>query len=170
MNNAAPKRKPGFQKGVVTNPKGRAVGCYSERKKQFIEIQKIASNKAPEMFTILENAMRTGESWAHQIYWKELFHIPKRYLEETAVIAAIPEGGTLNMDERVKAFMQALEQFEDFTRDEVLTALKVLNTIKSNEVMETQAEHVRLTREELGQKIENITKIMDYMKKEKVDV
>lgn len=165
MINSIKKRTPGFQKGECGNPKGRPVGAYCERKKQYVELQRIASGKAQEMFVILENAMRTGESWAHQIYWKELFHIPKRYLEETTS-PIIPKGDALNIDERVKAYTQALDRFEDFTRDEVLTALKVLNSIKSNEVVENQAEHVRLTREELGHKIENYVKAMDYMEKE----
>lgn len=161
------KRKPGFQKGVVSNPNGRKPGTYPEHKRQFIEVQKIAAGKAPEMFNLLENAIKAGESWAHQIYWKELFSIPKRYLEDKAILPTLPDDKTNDLNARITTFVQAIDQFEDFTRDELMTTLKVLTNIKSNEIIGEQTEHIRLSREELGLKIENISAIMKLMEAEK---
>jgi hypothetical protein len=155
------------QKGQVINPNGRPKGCYSEYKKQFIEIQKLAAGKASKVFELLENAIEAGEGWAHQIYWKELFALPKRYLEERVMIPKLSEDQSLNISARIKAYLEAHDEFGDHTREEVLTALKVFSSLKINEVLEESATHEQMSKEEMRRLVDDMTRVIDHAEGDK---
>jgi hypothetical protein len=119
-----------FKKGQIGNPKGKPKGTFSEHKKQFIKIQKLAANDAPKMYELLQNAIAAGESWAFQIYWKELYVLPKNYNEETIEVKLPEEIGNLGIDEYLKNFIEGLAKFEYYTKEEVNSIIKTLGNAK----------------------------------------
>jgi hypothetical protein len=119
-----------FKKGQIGNPKGKPKGTFSEYKKKFIEIQKLAANDAPKMYELLQNAIAAGESWAFQIYWKELYVLPKNYNEETIEVKLPEEIGKLGIDEYLKNFIEGLAKFEYYTKEEVNSIIKTLGNAK----------------------------------------
>jgi hypothetical protein len=69
---------------------------------------------------------------------------------------------------RITSIWKGVEEGE-LTTDEISKIASLALTqanIESNGAFTNQAEHVRLSREELGQKVENFVKAMDYMKRE----
>jgi len=162
MTIAAPKPK-GFQKGEISNPKGKPKGAYNETTKRFIELKQLAANKAEDAFKMLWTAMESGESWAYQIYYKDLYSIPKNYNEPTVIIDSTDN----SVKGQIIAITKALPQFDEITHDESLNRLKALTNVQTNESIENQTSTIRETRESLMEKIDKIQKVIDYAKSEK---
>jgi hypothetical protein len=124
------RSRTSFKKGQIGNPKGKPKGTFSEHKKRFIEIQKLAANDAPKMYELLQNAITAGESWAYQIYWKELYVLPKNYNEETIEVKLPEEISKLGIDDYLKNFIEGLAKFEYYTKEEVNSIIKTLGNAK----------------------------------------
>jgi hypothetical protein len=124
-----------FKKGQVANPKGKAKGTFSEHKKKFIEIQKLAANDASEIYQKLKEHIEAGESWAYQIYWKELYMVPKNHNEETIEVKLPEEISKQGTEEYLKTFIESLSRFESFTKDEINSIIKTLSNAKLAEAM-----------------------------------
>lgn len=155
----AKANKTSFQKGQVANPKGRAKGSISEHRRKFAEIAKLAANDAKDVYKELRECMKAGESWAYQLYVKDL--IPKKSFEPT-VLVKMEEG-----ESRVEAITNALPQFEELTHSEALEEIKVLKSIEleekkneaedcshytDDELRESYAIHERANARKLSQK------------------
>lgn len=153
-----------FQKGHNLS-KGRPKGCYNEHKKKFLEIQKLAADDAKAVYNEVRQKMREGESWAYQIYYKELYSLPKRFREETIKIDTIPVEQLSNINAYINAVTKGLVQFDELTHEEALATLKTLASIKINETLVETAATERQSREELMEKINAIQKVIDYEEK-----
>jgi len=80
-----------FKKGKVANPKGRAKGSMNSRTRSYVNLKKLAVKDYEEAYQELREAMKLGEGWAHNLFFKEL--VPKRVYTDT--ISITPESGTL---------------------------------------------------------------------------
>jgi hypothetical protein len=121
----AKANKTSFKKGQVANPNGRPKGAMSEYRKKFMEMGRLAANDAKDVYEEIRACMKAGESWAYQLYVKDL--IPKKSFEPT-VLVKMEEGET-----RVEAITNALPQFVELTHNEALEEIKVLKSIELEE-------------------------------------
>ena len=151
------KTKTSFSKGQQGNPKGRPRGTYSERKKKFIEIQKLAANDVQEVYKEIRAKMKEGEAWAYQLYVKDF--MPKKAFDHTTVVE-FKEG-----ESRLEVLIKGLSDFEELTHEEILNEIKVLN-IKQSEldlIINRKAEQDR--EEDLMAKVYAIGRAIDYQEK-----
>ena len=158
MDNNVVKRKPGFQKGVVTNPKGRAKGSKSEHTIRAQQVKSLAAEKYEEAFKILWEAVEAKESWAHQLYFKEL--MPKKLNQLTVFVEK--KDGTL--EEQLDSLRKGLAEFTEHTEESLINAMKALNSIKANEAIIQNTNVVQASREELSNKIDLIQQLIDAKK------
>lgn len=162
---AVGKRKvgnPNYVKGLSGNPNGRPKGKMNPITMKFLKLKEMAAERVDEAFTMLWNAMEKGESWAHQIYFKELYTLPKNFDEKRIVI----DSETKDVEGQIKVLSESLSEFDEVTQGETLERLKVLNSIKNNEALNQQNEEIRETRESLLEKVELIQQIVDLKEKE----
>lgn len=152
---------PNFVKGHKPPSKGRPKGGYSEATLSFIKLRDIASTRAEEALDMLWESMKKGEAWAHQIYFKELYSLPK-HVDEKRVMITNKE---TSIDGQIEVLTSILPEFDEVTHDESLDRLKVLNAVKGNEVLNEQTEEIRETRESLLEKVELIQQIRDLKEK-----
>jgi hypothetical protein len=149
---------PNMVKGVSGNPNGRPKGRYSDITLSFMKLKKIASTRVDEAFNMLWSAMERGESWAFQIYYKELYTLPRNIDEKTVTITATDT----SLDGQIETLTSILPEFDEVTHDESLNRLKVLNAVKGNDVLVKQNDEIRETRETLLEKVELIQQIRDF--------
>ncbi len=152
---------PNFVKGNVINPNGRPKGRYSDVTLSFMKLKKIASTRVDEAFGMLWAAMEKGEPWAHQIYFKELYSLPRNIDEKKVTI----EDKDPTVDGQIRVLTEILPEFDEVTHDESLNRLKVLTAVKGNDVLVQQNEEIRETRETLLEKVELIQRIRDLGEK-----
>jgi hypothetical protein len=108
-----------------------ARGVLSKSKQQFREMQKLAGDDAKSTYLLLKRSMEAGEAWAHQIYWKNL--CPKGFAEEAVKVKVPQSMGKDGVEEFKNEFMLSLQGFDDYTKEEVLQVIKVLNGVKEAE-------------------------------------
>ncbi len=152
---------PKLVKGVRLNPNGRPKGAYSATTLSFMKLKDMASTRVDEAFNMLWAAMERGEPWAHQIYFKELYSIPKNIDEKKVTLQ---DKGT-TVDGQIKVLTEILPEFDELTHDESLNRLRVLSSVKSNDVLVKQVEEIKETRESLLEKVELIQRIRDIKEK-----
>jgi hypothetical protein len=152
---------PAFVKGHKSPSKGRPKGRYSDMTMNFIKLKKIASTRSEEAFEILWEAMKRDEPWAHQIYFRELYSLPKGMDEKRVVIT----NKETSLDGQIEVLVSTLPEFDEITHDESLNRLKVLNAVKGNEVLSEQTEEIKETRESLLEKVDLIQQIRDLKDK-----
>lgn len=155
----AKANKTSFKKGQIANPKGRTKGSVSEYRKKFAEIAKLAANDAPLVYQQIRQFMELGESWAFQLYVKDL--IPKKAFEPTILVKQ-EEGQT-----RPEAIINALPQFEELTHSEALEEIKVLKNAEEKEEIKEQGTSVLELLE--GDKIDQIYKWLEEAQQKKID-
>ena len=112
--------------------------------------------------------MLAGEAWAYQLYFKEIYCIPKKYKQDTAKILPLSLEKSGDINERIKVFIEALNQFEDYTYDDIMLAIKNLNAVKTNEIVTAQ-NNILENRESLMEKVKEINKAIDGIQKKKED-
>lgn len=121
-----------FQKGTCPNPNGRPKGIMNSTRSKFLALRKMATEDAPMMYEKLKEAVDAGESWAMQLYFKELISFPKN-LDQPVTNISVPKEKANNSDEYIVAFLKGLSQFEEFTQEEILDVLKTLSNLKISE-------------------------------------
>jgi hypothetical protein len=156
-----PVGNPNFVKGYTGATGGRPKGRYSDITLSFMKLKKIASTRAEEAFGMLWSAMERGESWAYQIYFKELYTLPRNIDEKTVTIT----DKDTSLDGQIGVLTSILPEFDEVTHDESLSRLKVLTAVKGNDVMVKQNDEIRETRETLLEKVELIQQIRDLKEK-----
>jgi hypothetical protein len=151
------KTKTSFSKGQQGNPKGRPLGKYSERKKKFIEIQKLAANDVQAVYKEIRAKMKEGEAWAYQLYVKDF--MPKKAFDHSTLVK-VEEG-----ESRLEALIKGLSNFEELTHEEILNEIKVLN-IKQSELDSFIDKRAEQDREEgIMTKVYAIGRAIDYQEK-----
>lgn len=151
-----------FQKGICPNPNGRPKGSLNVYTKEYNRIKGLAAEKYEEAFRILWEAVKANESWAHQLFFKEL--VPKNYKYQTVFIKKLMDKDK-NMEGAINVRMDALAEFDEVTQPELLDQLKVLNSLKVTDKLVEQ-EVIRESRESLIEKVQLIEKIMEFEEKE----
>lgn len=152
-----------FQKGQSGNPAGRPIGAFSPLRKQLVELRKLAANDISDMYNNLkEAAIKNREPWAYQIYFKELVSIPKEWLSEinTDNLHKVIKD-TKDIDHCISGLIQEIVSADNLSTQEAIDLLKVLNSIKNNEIITEQITMVQETREELSKKIDLIQRLID---------
>ena len=105
-----------FKKGNPGNPKGRGKGTPNKAKAQFIEIQRLAANDAHKTYGLLLEAMAAGEAWAHQIYWKTLYAVPKKSLEDVVEVKLPKDIEEKGVEKFLSSFIGSLRGFEQYSK------------------------------------------------------
>lgn len=125
------KKQKGFQKGVVTNPKGRPKGTHSILRKNIMHMRRLAAEKAEEAFEQLWREFQGGDVVAKQIMFKELLSAPKEWLNEASVSdipKEIKRAGDIT--QITTALASKLLASDVMSIDEIRETIKVLNSIK----------------------------------------
>lgn len=149
--------KTSFKKGETGNPNGRGKDSKNKFSKKWIDLKKKAAEDYGKAYEWLMKHMEAGEGWAFQIFFKQL--VPKKKFEE-CIRVEVPEYLSSDTVERyLRRFIEALRNYEEYTVDEWLQVVSVLNRIKFTEKLESAgvaALHI-CNQEELDQ-IESIFK------------
>lgn len=150
-------------KGIQAYPSSakRHVAEYSETTRKFIVIKKVAAEHAGKAFKMIWDAMEDGQPWAFQIYFKELFKLPKNFGEKTVIL----ETAEKTVEGQIKVITEALPSFDEVTHEDALDRLKVLNAVKGNQPQEIIIDDVRESKESLQEKVEMIQTILEYKNK-----
>jgi len=123
-----------FQKGQIPNPKGRPKGAMSEYRKKFMEMGRLAANDAPKVYDEIRAFMESGESWAYQLYVKDL--IPKKAFQP--VVQIKQEDG----QNRLEAVTAALSGFTELTHEEAMEEIKTFKHVEEKEELKDQGTSV----------------------------
>lgn len=127
--------KRGFKKGEVTNPNGRGKGTKNKSSEKFIDLKKKAAEDYGKAYKWLIKHMEVGEGWAFQIFFRQL--VPKKKFEE-CIRVEVPEYlSSDTVDGYLRRFIEALRNYKEYTVDEWLQVVSVLNRIKFTEKLES---------------------------------
>lgn len=146
-----------FLKGKSGNPVGRVKGQYPESTKKFMAVKEIAAKHADRAFKMVWDAMENKEAWAFQIYFKELFHLPKNYGQKTVIL----EKEERSVDGQIKVITEALPEFDEVTQSESLERLKVLNSLKHTDKVELENETLIESTEALKERVVLLKTLME---------
>lgn len=148
-----------FKKGQVANPNGRTKGAVSEYRRKFAEIAKMAANDAPVVYQQIRQFMELGESWAFQLYIKDI--VPKKAFQPVVQVKT-EEGKT-----RLEAVTAALSGFAELTHEEAMEEIKAFKNAPEKEEIKDQGESVLNLLD--GDKIDQIYKWLEEAKHKKLD-
>lgn len=155
----AKANRTSFKKGQVANPNGRPKGAMSEYRKKFIEMGRLAANDASKVYDEIRAFMESGESWAYQLYVKDL--IPKKAFQPVVQVKT-EEGKT-----RLEAVTAALSGFTELTHEEAIEEIKAFKNAPEKEEIKDQGESVLNLLD--GDKIDLIFEWLEEAKKKKVE-
>jgi hypothetical protein len=150
-------RKGRFLKGESGNPNGRIKGQFPESTRKFMAAKEIAAQHAHDAFKMLWAAMENGESWAFQIFYKDLFHLPKNYGQKTVIL----EKEERTVDGQIKVITEALPEFDEVTQEESLERLKILNSLKNTDKVELENETLIESTEVLKERVALLKTLME---------
>jgi hypothetical protein len=148
-----------FQKGQIPNPKGRPKGAMSEYRKKFMEMGRLAANDAPKVYDEIRAFMESGESWAYQLYVKDL--IPKKAFQP--VVQIKQEDG----QNRLEAVTAALSGFTELTHEEAMEEIKTFKHVEEKEELKDQGTSVLELLED--DKIDLIRQWIEDAKRKQID-
>ncbi|MBM3467769.1 MAG: hypothetical protein FJX70_08090 [Alphaproteobacteria bacterium] len=148
-----------FKKGQSGNPNGRTKGSTSEYRRKFAEIAKLAANDAPVVYQQIRQFMELGESWAFQLYIKDI--VPKKSFQPTVQVKT-EDGKT-----RLEAVTAALSGFTELTHEEAMEEIKAFKNAPEEEEIKEQGTSVLELLE--GDKIDQIYKWLEEAKQKKID-
>lgn len=148
-----------FKKGQSGNPNGRTKGSTSEYRRKFAEIAKMAANDAPVVYQQIRQFMELGESWAFQLYIKDI--VPKKAFQPVVQVKT-EEGKT-----RLEAVTAALSGFAELTHEEAMEEIKAFKNAPEKEELKEQGESVLNLLD--GDKIDQIYKWLEEAKQKKIE-
>lgn len=136
-------KKHSIKKGEVLNPNGRPKGAISDLKRKSIELRKKAMEDIDIAYGELRSSMQEGESWAHQIYFKELVPFNKEWMAQINT-QGIPNKVTTveDLNACIAAITEKLLSVDQMSTEEAHNLVKTLNNIKFTESFGKQKENV----------------------------
>ena len=146
-----------FKKGQSGNPNGRTKGSTSEYRRKFAEIAKLAANDAPVVYQQIRQFMELGESWAFQLYIKDI--VPKKSFQP--VVQVKQEEG----QDRLEAVTAALSGFTELTHEEAMEEIKAFKNAPEKEEIKERGTSVLELLE--GDKIDQIYKWLEEAKQKR---
>jgi len=155
----AKANKTSFKKGQVANPNGRPKGAMSEYRKKFIEMGRLAANDASKVYDEIRACMERGESWAYQLYVKDL--IPKKAFQPVVQVKT-EEGKT-----RLETVTACLSGFTELTPEEAIVTINQLKSTEEKEELKDQGTSVLNLLD--GDKIDLIYEWLEEAKQKKVE-
>lgn len=158
-NKVIKNEKGHFIKGVSANPYGRPKGGANETTRKYMKIKSLAAEKYHEAFKILWECVEAKESWAHQLFFKEL--VPKTLRQESLILDAVDR----SVKGQIVTLTEGLAEFDHVTQEDVMDRLKTLAAIKLTDDIDNSNEAVRENRAQLMEKVEKLDYLID-MKKE----
>jgi hypothetical protein len=148
-----------FKKGQSGNPAGKPKGSISEHRKKFAEIAKMAANDAPVVYQQIRQFMELGESWAFQLYIKDI--VPKKAFQPVVQVKT-EEGKT-----RLETVTAALSGFTELTHEEAMEEIKAFKNAPEKEELKEQGESVLNLLD--GDKIDQIYEWLEEAKNKKLE-
>ena len=115
-----------YKKGDRGNPNGRPKGSLNKFNQLRFEFARSAETDLIAAYEELRAAMKTGEGWAHQIFWK--YMVPKRMYKDTVIVDC--------SGDKLSALLDGLKQFQELTYEEVLDGIKALSSVKLEQKIE----------------------------------
>jgi len=154
------KNSSHFCKGKSGNPNGRRVGSTNAATKAWAEIRKLAVADYQTAYTELRGAMTLGEGWAHALFFNKL--VPKKNPDDCITIEIPQKLSGDTVDGYIKRFIEALNNYQEYTIDEWVQIVSVLNRIKFTEQLGNEGISVlELCNQDEIDKIESIVKIAE---------
>ncbi len=127
--------KTSFKKGETGNPNGRGKDSKNKSSEKWVDLKKQAVEDYNKAYKLLWTHMEAGEGWAFQIFFNKL--VPKKKFEE-CIRVEVPEYlSSDTVDGYLRRFIEALRNYEEYTVDEWLQVVSVLNRIKFTEKLES---------------------------------
>lgn len=160
MNKVIKNEKGHFLKGVCTNPNGRVKGSLNENTKKYMKIKSLAAEKYQDAFKILWECVEAKESWAHQLFFKEL--VPKTLRQESIILDAVDR----SIKGQIVTLTEGLAEFDHVTQDDVMDRLKTLAAVSLSEQVDDADVIVRESRASLVDKVDRIGHLIDLKIKE----
>jgi len=124
-----------------------------------MEMGRLAANDASKVYDEIRAFMESGESWAYQLYVKDL--IPKKSFQP--VVQVKQEEG----QDRLEAVTAALSGFTELTHEEAMEEIKAFKNVEEKEEIKEQGTSVLELLE--GDKIDQIYKWLEEAKQKKID-
>lgn len=132
-----------FQKGVCPNPEGRPKGSMNELKRKSLELRQRAFQDIDLAYEVFWEAFQAKESWAHQIYFKELVPFNKEWMAQINT-QGIPNKVTTveDLNACIAAITEKLLSVDQMSTEEAHNLVKTLNSIKFTENFGKQKDNV----------------------------
>jgi hypothetical protein len=145
-----------FQSGEGGRPKGAS----NKSTKAWADIRKLAVNDYESAYKELRAAMTLGEGWAHALFFNKL--VPKKNPDDCISIEIPQNISGDSVDAYLKRFIEALKNYQEYTMDEWVQIVSVLNRIKFTEKFGNEGIAVlELCNQDEMDKIEAIVKVAE---------
>ena len=156
MNKIIKDARGKFIKGTCGNPKGRPKGCVNKKTKIKSKLYELASERIDEAFKLLWEAIEAKESWAFNIFFKDL--LPKKAQQPTMTINEKATDPAERTEEIVK---ELGKQFTELTYDEAINEIKLFKY----DTQKAQEEAKSYSREELIEQLQIVRHAIKERKK-----
>ncbi len=160
MSKLLKNEKGHFIKGVCTNPNGRAKGGMNETTKKYLRIKTLAAERYEEAFELLWEAVKAKESWAHQLFFREL--VPKTLRHESIVLNMVDK----SIKGQITTLTEGLAEFDHVTEEDALNRLKTLAAVQLSDKVDEGDVAVRESRDILMDKVYRLEGLIEMKKQQ----
>lgn len=142
-----------FKKGCSGNVTGYKRGTLNQKTQYLQRIKDLAINDYEESYAWLRSAMKEGHSWAFQIYFRDL--LPKAQVYPTISVKC---DSNMPLGERINMLISAIPM--EYTDESLLSTIKVLGNIKTNEELTKLTNQNNMTDMQLLNEIDKVYKFV----------
>ena len=149
-----------FVKGMSGNPDGRAKGSMNDSTKKYYRIKTLAAERYDEAFELLWEAVKAKESWAHQLFFKEL--VPKTLKHESIILNSMDK----SIKGQITTLTEGLVEFDHVTEEDALNRLKTLAAVQLSDKVDEGDVAVRESRDILMDKVYRLENLIEMKEKQ----